>query len=173
VGDRSFVFDYDGLFRQCADSVYRICKAILGDPDEAADAAQDVFKKLLTNPPKRHTDNVRGWLHSAARTTAIDHLRAMHRFTPLDESNDQTDPGPSPEASALDADLRRRLAAHLHVLTPDQRRVVELRSENVSAKEVALLLNRNVPWVNTTFFRALRQLRDAIGDEFLAEEGAR
>lgn len=173
MGEGSLVFDYDGLFRQCADSVYRICKAILGDPDEAADATQDVFKKLLTNPPKQHADNVRAWLHAVARTTAIDHLRAMHRFAPLDESEERADPGPSPEAFALDADLRRRLADHLRVLPPEHRRVVELRCENVPAKEVALLLNRNVGWVNTTFLRAMRRLRDTMADDFFAEEGAR
>jgi RNA polymerase sigma factor (sigma-70 family) len=173
LADRSFAIDYDGLFRRCADSVYRICRAVLENHEAAEDATQDVFRKLLSNPPKWHVENVPGWLNAAARTTAIDHLRAMRNAGPLDETDEPPDPSPGPEEHAIGEDLRRRIWGHLDKLTPDQRRVVELRIEGIPAKDVAQLLGRSVGWVNTTFKRALDRLRTIVGPELDRKEGAR
>lgn len=60
---------------------------------------------------------------------------------------------------------RDQLVRALALLTPRQRRVVVLRHiEGMSEKEVAADLGVSVGTVKSTASRALRQLRDALGD---------
>ena len=60
---------------------------------------------------------------------------------------------------------RDQLVRALALLTPRQRRVVVLRHlEGLSEKEVATDLGVSVGTVKSTASRALRQLRDALGD---------
>jgi RNA polymerase sigma-70 factor (ECF subfamily) len=167
------VIDYDALYRRTADNVYRVCLAVLRDPEAAADATMDVFRKLLTNPPTRHHDNLEGWLRTAARTTAIDHLRDLHRHLPLDDALDLSDPAPTPEEIVLDDDLRRSFRDRFGILTPAQRQVVELRLEGLSGDEIARLLARKRSWVDTTAFRAIARLRDELTLNPAGKEGAR
>lgn len=153
------VIDYDAVYRRTSDSVYRICLSVLRDPEAAADATMEVFKKLLSRPPRRDLDNLEGWLRVAARTTAIDHLRSLRRHVPLDDARDVFDPMPTPEEIVLDDDARRSLHDRLATLPAAQRQVIELRLEGLSGDEIARLLGRNRGWVDTTAFRALQRLR--------------
>jgi RNA polymerase sigma factor (sigma-70 family) len=174
VADAPLAIDYDGLYRQCADSVYRICRAVLGSHEAAEDALQDVFRKLLSNPPKQNLENLRGWLHTTARTTAIDHLRAMRNHAPPDDDEPDEPPSDEPtlEEIVLTEELRQLVRRHLDVLTPNQRRVVELRSEGLRSKEIAELLDRNVGWVDQNYHRALERLRTSMGADFPKQGGA-
>ncbi|HEY7032222.1 MAG TPA: sigma-70 family RNA polymerase sigma factor [Thermomicrobiales bacterium] len=167
------VIDYDALYRRTADTVYRICLAVLHDPDAAADATMDVFRKLISNPPTRHHDNLDGWLRTSARTTAIDHLRHLRRDLPFDEALGLSDPSPTPEEVVLDDDLRRTFRDRFGVLTPDQRQVIELRLEGLSGDEIARLLARKRNWVDTTAFRAIERLRDDLTANAAGKEDGR
>jgi RNA polymerase sigma factor (sigma-70 family) len=167
------VIDYDAVYRRTADNVHRICLAVLHDPEAAADATMDVFRKLLSNPPARHHDNLEGWLRVSARTTAIDHLRELRRHLPLDDALDLSDPAPTPEEIVLDDDLRRSFRDRFAVLTPAQRQVIELRLEGLAGDEIARLLGRKRNWVDTTAFRALARLRNDLNADPTGKEGPR
>jgi RNA polymerase sigma-70 factor (ECF subfamily) len=153
---------YDAIFRRSVDMIYRICLAVLHDADAADDATSAVLEKLVKRLPKSDVQDVDRWLRRVAKTTAIDHLRELRRHAPLEEAAEVPDPSPTPETLALDDDLRRLLKGHLSSLSPDQRRVVELRVAGLSAKEIAELLGRDPGWVDTTYFRALRKLRERL-----------
>jgi hypothetical protein len=61
------------------------------EPAAAIDLAlyDAIFRKTL--------DTIyRAWLRRVAKTTAIDHLRAMRRHAPLDEAFEVEDPAPTP-----------------------------------------------------------------------------
>jgi RNA polymerase sigma-70 factor (ECF subfamily) len=165
--------DYDAVYRRTADHVYNICLAKLRDPEAAADATMDVFRKLLSNPPTRHHDSLEGWLYTSARTTAIDHLRGIHPHIPLDDAHDYSDPAPTPEALVVDDDLRRSFRERLGVLTPAQRQVIELRLEGLSGDEIAHLLGKKRGWVDVTAYRAIHRLRDELTRNPSGKEGAR
>lgn len=164
---------YDAIFRRTLDTIYRICLDVLRDPAAADDATSAVLEKLVRRLPAGDVENVDAWLRRVAKTTAIDHLRAMRHHAPLDEASEVEDPAPTPEDLVLDDDLRRMLREHVSLLPPAQRQVLELRLDGLTAEEIAHLLGRQRGWVDTTTFRAIRRLRAALRPGPAAEGGAR
>ena len=101
--------------------VLATCRRVLRDPHDAADAAQEVFCKLIERQGEIRGDAL-AWLHRCAYTTALDHLRARRRrqdaVAPLREDSGAVPLLPEvPEDidAALDAlpeDERMLLIAH-------------------------------------------------------------
>jgi RNA polymerase sigma-70 factor (ECF subfamily) len=164
---------YDAIFRRTLDSIFRICLTVLHDPEAADDATGAVLEKLVRRLPTGDVQNVDAWLRRVAKTTAIDHLRAMRHHAPLDEAFEVEDPAPTPEDLVLDDDLRRVLREHVSLLPPAQRQVIELRLDGLTAEEIAHLLGRQRGWVDTTTFRAIRRLREELRPDSAAEGGTR
>ncbi len=69
----------DVLVDQHFDLVYSTCRRILGNDQDAADAAQDTFVRLLRSPRTTRTSDA-GWLHACARSTALNRLRSEGRL---------------------------------------------------------------------------------------------
>jgi RNA polymerase sigma factor (sigma-70 family) len=164
---------YDAIFRKTLDTIYRICLDVLRDPAAADDATGAVLEKLVRRLPDGDVQNVDAWLRRVAKTTAIDHLRAMRRHAPLDEAFEVEDPAPTPEDLVLDDDLRRVLHEHVSLLPPAQRQVIELRLDGLTAEEIAHVLGRQRGWVDVTTFRAIKRLREVLRPASAAEGGAR
>ena len=105
-------------YAQHREHVLRICTAILRDPDEAQDAVQEVFGRLLRQPPDGVRD-MRRWLAEVARNHCLDRLRQSGRrpVLPLTEAREVHQEG-TPESVAV---ARGHLAAILAQLDPRQR----------------------------------------------------
>jgi RNA polymerase sigma factor (sigma-70 family) len=102
------------------DHVLRVCVAILRDPDDAEDAAQEVFGKLLRRPPDGVRD-MRRWLGEVARNHCLDRLRQDERrpVLPLGDAHAvSTGHDGTPESIAV---TRGHLATVLSGLEPRQR----------------------------------------------------
>ncbi|HEY7037020.1 MAG TPA: sigma-70 family RNA polymerase sigma factor [Thermomicrobiales bacterium] len=164
---------YDAIFRRTVNTIYRICLTVLHDPAAADDATGAVLEKLARRLPTGDVQNVDAWLRRVAKTTAIDHLRAMRHHAPLDEAFEVEDPAPTPEDLVLDADLRRVLRAHVSLLPPAQRQVIELRLDGLTAEEIAHLLGKQRGAIDITTFRAIRRLREQLRPGVAAEGGTR
>ncbi len=140
----------------------RFCHAYLGSTEEAEDAVQEVFYKVLraTDVP----DNFRAWLYRIARNHCFNVLRARAR------RGDQHD---LPAASRLAADatgnltrvvkqeLRARIAHLLAALPLEQREVICLRhGEDLSRAEIAYVLDIPESTVKSRLFQGLKKLRE-------------
>ena len=79
--------EFQAVFDQHKDAVYRFAWRMSGSPAAAEDITQDVFVGLLRHPgrfdPARGT--LRAFLLGIARNLALKHWRAEHRFEPLDD----------------------------------------------------------------------------------------
>ena len=158
---------FAALYQRYCDDLLRSCFYCLGDWDDAADAAQQVFADAmvgLTHFTDRG-DSFRPWLfriaHNEVCTRQLQHARRPR--CPLLDATVVRDPTPSPEELAIAADDHERVRRLLEQLAPDRRRVCELRFAGLRDREIAAILGKREGAVRTTQFRAITQLRDLLG----------
>ena len=159
------------LYDRYFDPVYRYCHVRLGNRAEAEDATSLVFARALGALPRYRAGSFRSWLFAIAHNAVANHHRGRRPTRPLDEASEVEDaaPGVRPEAAVLAAEERRALRAALDGLSPDQRRVVELRLAGLSGPEIAQALGRSHPAVKMLQLRAVDRLQALLGAD--AQEG--
>lgn len=156
----------------------RLCERLLGDVEEARDAAQEVFLKAFRGAGGyRPRGQVFTWLYRIAVNHCLNLLRRRRlvRFLRLGEAAgdedgpplEPADARPGPEAE-LAARRSWRLARRaIDRLPPGQRAVLVLvRMEGLSYRETALVLGVSEGAVESRLVRAMRHLeaaQDRIG----------
>jgi RNA polymerase sigma-70 factor, ECF subfamily len=151
--------------------LFRLCERLLGDPEEARDAAQEVFLKAFRKAGDfRPRGQVYTWLYRIAVNHCLNRLRRrrLAQFVRLAGPEGEEDEGPAWEppdeapdpAAALAARRRWRAArAALARLPPGQRAVVVLvRFEGLSYREAAAALAITEGAVESRLVRAMRRL---------------
>lgn len=152
------------LYQRYVDQIYRFCYRRLGTREEAEDATSITFQKALRSLRLFHGGSLRAWLFSIADRTTLDRLRRGRREQPLEHAFLVPDRGETPEEFALGADARRQLRQALSVLTPDQRRVIELRLSGLDTAEIAQAMERNRNAIDALQFRAVQRLRQVMAE---------
>lgn len=155
----------------------RVCRRMLGDPEEARDAAQEVFLKAYR---KAGTFEPRGkvytWLYRIAVNHCLNLLRRRRvvRFLQLGggggEGGEEEVPLPEPVDDAADPEAAlearrrwRRARRAVAELPANQRAVLVLaRFEGLAYKEIAEVLGVSVSAVESRLFRAMRNLESAL-----------
>ena len=159
------------LYEQHARMVYGVCRLLLRDPDEAEDAAQQVFlsayRSLLAGTEPRDPG---AWLGTIARNEARGRIAARMRAPlALDDERESASASSTLEEQALlraeFADLRAELAA----LPEKQREAVVLRDlYGLRYDEVAKALGTSRPAVEGLLFRGRRRLQQRLRPGFAA-----
>jgi RNA polymerase sigma-70 factor, ECF subfamily len=123
--------------------VNRIATQVLGDLEDARDAAQESLVKLCTKLRQfRGEAQFATWLHRLVVNTCRDRMafQRLRRTEPLVLEERVADEDSDPSSLAALADLRRDLAEALSRLSPKQRAAVVLRdSFGLPYSEVARL----------------------------------
>jgi RNA polymerase sigma-70 factor, ECF subfamily len=170
--------DFDTVYEEHFDFVWRCMRRLGVDPSAVEDAAQDVFvvaHRRLADFEGR--SSVKTWLFGIALRVAADHRRAArrkrsHGLLPAGEADpaavaDTSTPSPLESASRAEAVLR--LEAILGELDEERRAVFILAElEQMSGPEIAEAVGTNV---NTVYTR-LRAARLAF-NEAVARHAAR
>ena len=160
--------DYGALYDAHHVRVLRLCRVMLGDPDDAQEICQEVFLKLHralrdSGEPVRWE----AWLTTVTVNACRDQRRSrwwrwLRTHETLDD-HDIPDHRLGPEQAVLDGETRRRIWRALHALPARQREVFALRQlEGCSTEETAALLALSTGSVKQHLFRAIRQLRQAL-----------
>lgn len=154
------------LVERYAGQARRIARAILGDPDEADDAAQDGFLSALVKLAQYDARRPFGpWLLRIVANAATDRRRRrqVRRAEPLDAA--LVGGGPRPDADAVRSELAERLRAALAEL-PTRRRtaVVLFDVEGYAHAEIAEILGIPEGTVRSEVFHARRRLRTLLAD---------
>jgi len=166
----------DALIRATYADVYALCRRMLADPDEAADATQEVFVRVMRSVLGFRGESAFGtWLHRVTVNVCLTALRRRSRAraagmvaggTPFGLPGDEvelTTTGGSPSELAETADLVARSEAALAALPEDARAVVVLRDlEGLSTREVAELLGVTETVVKVRLHRAHARLRTMV-----------
>jgi RNA polymerase sigma-70 factor (ECF subfamily) len=176
----------DELIRATYADVYALCRRMLADPDEAADATQEVFVRVMRSVIGFRGDAAFGtWLHRVTVNVCLTMLRKRSKAraagmvaggTPFALPGDDAElvsADQSPADAAETADLVGRSEAALAQLPEDARAVVVLRDiEGLSTKEVADLLGVTENVVKVRLHRAHARLRALLVRDATGEVGA-
>ncbi len=161
--------------------VYSLCLRVLGDRDDAADAAQDALLMVV-----RKLEQFRGdaafttWLHRVTMNVCYDHLRKARRQPVLhrvvDEDRPEAEAGPPIPDHADAVAGEHDVAAALAQVPEDFRIAVILADVNdLAYDEIAKVLDVPVGTVKSRVFRGRLALARAlgVGDEMSGEPPTR
>lgn len=151
----------------------RVCERLLGDAEDARDAVQEVFLKVMVKAGGfRPKALVSTWLYRVAVNHCLNVLRRrrLRRWVSLSPAEDEDaaaplDPAEERADPHRELDARRRWSRVQRAITalpPSQRAVLVLaRFEELSYKEIAETLGITLGAVESRLFRAMRALEKA------------
>jgi RNA polymerase sigma-70 factor (ECF subfamily) len=163
----------DALIRGTYAEVYALSRRMLADPDEASDATQEVFVRVMRSVLGFRGEAAFGtWLHRVTVNVCLTALKRRSRQRATGQSAGDVSfamPGdeggpvsaePGPDDAAVAADLATRSEALLARLPAAARAVVVLRDiDGLSTAEVAGLLGVSENVVKVRLHRAHARLR--------------
>ena len=154
------------LFDAHFHKVYRYLDRLSGEPDLAADLAQEAFIKLyqrgsLPNAPAAWLISVAMNLFRNARSTGSRRRRLM---TVARGEQVHADPPPAPDQAVVTDESRRRVRSALDRLPDRERRLLLLRAEGYSYGEIAVALELNAASLGTLLARAREAFREVYKD---------
>ena len=163
AGDRAA---FGELIERYADQARRVARAVLQDPDDADDAAQDAFLAALVKLHQYDAQRPFGpWLMRIVANAATDRRRrrTVRRAESLEEG--LVAGGPRPDVAAEREALNGRLRAALAQLPPRRSLAVTLFDvEGYSHAEIAEMLGIPEGTVRSEVFHARRRLRTLLAD---------
>lgn len=162
----------DDLIRATYADVYALCRRLLADPSDAADATQEVYLRVVRSVLGFRGESSFGtWLHRVTVNVCLTALRTRGDFRARGQSAgalemdvDVVDPAPDPAARAETADLAARTARALGELSEEAREVVVLRDlQGLTTKEAAQVLGISEGALKVRLHRAHARLRELVG----------
>jgi len=148
--------------------VYNLTYRMLGNAQDAEDAAQETFlrafSRLNTYDPGRKFSS---WLLTIASHHCVDRLRRRRNtFLPLEEVPEWNHPparGTGPEDAAVEKEAQEETQRLLQKLPPKDRAVVILRYwHGMSYREIAETTGHTLSSVKSRLHRARRALTQAV-----------
>ncbi|NIP57814.1 MAG: sigma-70 family RNA polymerase sigma factor [Gemmatimonadetes bacterium] len=161
-------FAFAELYDRHADAVYGFCLRRLGEEAAAADVLQETFRRLVDARDRfEPRGRFRSYLFTLARSACVDDVRSRRADERLEELRQEgfqpesADPAPGSRLET-EEQLRRLLA----LLTEEQREVLILaKYHGFPHAEIAEMTGATEAAVKQKVYRALRRLRQAVGEE--------
>lgn len=158
----SFHEQFVDLFNAHFHRLYRYLDRLCGEPELAADLAQDTFVRLYRRGAS--PDTPEAWLITVAtnlfRNAQSTRSRRVHLLTAARPEDLLADPPPSPAQAADAAESRRQVRMAIDRLPERERQMLLLRAEGYSYRDIASALNMNAASVGTLLARAKQAFRD-------------
>ena len=157
-----FVSLFDAHFHR----LYRYLDRLSGEPELAADLAQEAFVRLYQRGSL--PDAPEAWLLSVAmnrfRNAQSTRSRRRRLLTVARSEGVLSDPPPSPEQALAAKDVRRQVRATLDRMPERERRLLLLRAEGYRYRDIAAALQLNEASVGVLLARAIRAFRTIYED---------
>jgi RNA polymerase sigma factor (sigma-70 family) len=167
VGDAAaFHAEFTALFNADFPRIFRYLDRLSGEPDLAADLAQEAFVRLYRRGAL--PDQPQAWLISVAmnlfRNVKTSRSRRRLLLTPARGEESLSDPPPSPAEAEESAEIRRRVRAALEQLPERERHLLLLRAGGYSYRDLAGALGLNEASVGVMLARAKTAFRATYGE---------
>jgi RNA polymerase sigma-70 factor (ECF subfamily) len=169
---------FDQLVRRHQDKVFNVCFWILGDYQEAHDAAQDTFIKAYKGLTQFRAESAFfTWLFRIAVNTCKNRLasaeyRSRKKMVTLDKPMDSdgakrpldiVNGSASPVQQLEQKERMALIRTAIETLSPEQKEVVVLRDiQGLSYEEIARITRLNLGTVKSRLARARMELRDKL-----------
>ena len=156
---------WEALVRQYQSRIYGMAYHYLGNPEDARDAAQEVFVRIFQNLAAcGDAEMFLPWIIRIARNACIDHLRrrkarSQGKDVALDAIADLADRGNTPEQQWLDNSRKRLIYRALQELTALNREIILLKEiQGLQLDEIATILNAPLGTIKSRSNRARIEL---------------
>jgi RNA polymerase sigma-70 factor (ECF subfamily) len=162
AGDRAA---FDTLVERHQRLVYGVCYRLLGNRDDAADAAQDTFLRAFRSLRGfRGHSSFTTWLYRVAVNASLNRSGARGpRQEPIERADQVPARGESPLAGLEREERAAAVRAAVARLPRRQRLTLVLRVyHDLSHEEIARVLGRSVGTVKANLFFALRNLKSRL-----------
>jgi RNA polymerase sigma factor (sigma-70 family) len=152
---------FEAIFERYHQELYRYCRAILGDSDEAQDALQNTMAAALRALPGEGREiALRPWLYRVAHNEAISLTRRRRELPPPAPDADQA--GTSPGLEIEDRERLRELVADLSALPDRQRGALVMRElSGLSYGAIATALGASEAAARQAVYEAREAIREA------------
>ncbi len=149
---------FTAIYRRYHQELYRYCRSILGNHDDAQDAMQATMVKALRALPRQGGDvELKPWLFGIAHNEAIDLWRARLPVAALD--SEHPDPQPAVENQAATRERLRELVHDLDDLPERQRASLVMRELNgLSYEEIGRAFAMRPATAKQTVYQARQAL---------------
>lgn len=155
--------DFEKLYRENADIVYRYLFSLTHSAELAEELTQQTFCEALAHSGKFRGDSALStYLCGIARNLAKKEFarKARHDHIPLEDMVDGP-VTPSAEETVSEKLRRADLFCRIHALPEQMREVVYLRlAGELSFAEIGAILQRTENWARVTFYRAKQKLME-------------
>ena len=158
-GDRKAL---EALIGEYQKPVFNAAYRILGNPEDAADAAQATFLKAFENL-ERYDPNYKffSWIYRIAVNESINQLKRIRKQLPLDEGAAAEGPGPDDAVEA--GHLSRGIQDGLMSLSEDYRTVMVLRHfSDCSYRQISEILEIPEKTVKSRLYSARQLMKDRL-----------
>lgn len=160
AGDSS---TFEPIIKTYQDRIYNLCYYLLGNPQDAEDAAQEVFIKAFRNLKGfRPEASLYTWLYRIGVNTCLDQKRKL-RPEPLgneSQAEGLASTEPSPERRYESKEIGQAINSALEHLSKNSRAVIVLKEiEGLPYEEIAEVLNASVGTIKSRLSRAREELR--------------
>jgi len=162
---------FDTLVARYASVIYNLAQRMMGNPDDAEDAAQLTFVRAYTSIHKfRGGSSFGTWLYRIAVNICLDELKKRRRagsvFSELPEPSSQLPAPPSaddPENAILRKERQELIESAINSL-PEQQRVVLLLSDvqGLSYEEMVKVTGTTLGTVKSRLNRARIALKERL-----------
>lgn len=164
-------------------AIFNLALRMLQDPDEAAEAAQEVFLSAFTNIRRFRMDaRFSTWLYRIAVNHCITRMRkkppGIHLS--LDDNKDEmplanrlASPG-SHEQDLLRDESRRRVRRAMQALPAEQKAVVELKFfQDLTFEEISTICEAPLSTIKSRLYSGLESLKLRLGDLSVTRDGGK
>ena len=162
---RSLPLEFERMFEEHHDLVYRAAYRITGNAEDAEDVLQTLFLRLLRREcPPEFAAGPKAYLHRAAVNIALDILKAKRRNVSTEDIGDSLEDGrPSPDRERGASEIQNWLRSALAELSPKAAQIFVLRHiEGYDNVEIAKMVGTSRGTVAVLLFRARLRLRKSI-----------
>lgn len=150
---------FAAIYSRYHQGLYRYCRAILRDSQEAQDALQNTMVKVLSSLPGEEREiRLKPWLYRIAHNESVELMRRSRPAAELDPET--TDPGPQPDDSAEARGQLAGLLEDLRDLPERQRGALAMRElSGLSFDQIAEALATSPAAVRQTVYEARTALQ--------------